>query len=55
MKVFLYQLIKLLIFQKTMEELDVKDNDIEGIILVGGSTRCNLIKERLKENFNTSL
>lgn len=37
------------------EELEMTDDKVDGIILVGGSTRCKLVKEMLKEHFNTKI
>ena len=39
---------KQLTYQKLVEELDISDNEISGIILVGGSTRIKLIEKDLK-------
>ena len=37
------------------EELNITDEEIDGIILVGGSTRCEFVKEVLEEKFNTKI
>ena len=43
------------ISKKLVEELDISDNEISGIILVGGSTRIKLIRKRLEDRFNTTI
>ena len=37
------------------DELNITDEDVDGIILVGGSTRCEFVKEMLKEKFSTKI
>jgi molecular chaperone HscA len=37
------------------DELNITDEDVDGIILVGGSTRCEFVKEMLKDKFSTKI
>lgn len=43
------------ISEKLCDELKITDKMVDGIILVGGSTRCNLVLKKLNEKFNTKI
>jgi molecular chaperone HscA len=43
------------IIHQTIEHSDVKNDEIEGVILVGGSSRINLIKHELKSHLNLKI
>ena len=43
------------ITKNLQNELNITDNSIDGIILVGGSTRCKLISQKLKNSFKSKL
>lgn len=43
------------IVRNLIEELELSIQDIQGLILVGGSTRLEIIKEKLRENFGLNI
>ncbi len=43
------------IVKNLIEELELSIQDIQGLILVGGSTRLEIIKEKLRENFGLNI
>ena len=53
----IYKLVdKTIYISKSLcDELNITDEDVEGIILVGGSTRCEFVKEMLKDKFSTKI
>lgn len=43
------------IFRATIDNAEIEDNELDGIILVGGSTRMPQIKEAIKNTYSTNI